>query len=33
METNIYNQEGVLVIEGEALVLAPERTINSAGQQ
>lgn len=27
METNVFNQDGVVVIEGEALVLAPEGTI------
>lgn len=28
METNIYNQDGALVISGEALVLAPSHTID-----
>lgn len=27
METNIFNQDGVVVIEGEALVLAPAHTV------
>jgi 3-hydroxybutyryl-CoA dehydratase len=31
METNITNQNGELVIAGDALVLAPEHTINPAG--
>lgn len=29
METNIHNQHGDLVIEGEALVLAPPHTIDT----
>lgn len=32
METNIWNQNGELVIGGEALVLAPPHTVESSQQ-